>query len=57
MDAPETSAAIPRVELKLDFAGLLGSTQVFGAGCDSRLQAELIDANCNKIGTESCDRA
>ena len=39
-------------ELKLDFTGLLGSTQVFAGGSDARVGAELIDANCNKIGTE-----
>ena len=41
-------------ELKLDLTGLLGSTQVFGAGNDPQLQAEMIDANCNKIGEVTC---
>ncbi len=43
-----------KTELKLDFTGLLGSGQVFAAGDDLRLQAEMIDANCNKIGGEGC---
>ena len=50
MDAKTTSA--DRLELELDLSGLLGSGQVFSAGNDPQLQAELIDANCNKIGTE-----
>ena len=57
MDPSKTSADIAagEGELNLDFTGLLGSTQVFAAGSDSRAAAELIDANCNKIGTEgSC---
>ncbi len=41
-------------EVKLDLSGLLGSGQVFAAGDDPRLQAELIDANCNKMGAEGC---
>ena len=41
-------------ELNLDLTGLLGSTQVFAAGNDPKLQAELIDANCNKIGEVTC---
>ena len=45
-------AAGSQTELKLDFTGLLGSTQVFAAGSDAPVGAELIDANCNKIGTE-----
>ena len=56
MDASKTSADIMASQTgpKLDFAGLLGSNQVFAAGSDPRLQAEMIDANCNKIGGESC---
>ena len=42
------------VALKLDLTSLLGSSQVFAAGNDPRLQAELIDANCNKIGEVTC---
>ena len=53
--ATKTSAAISQAELQLDFTGLLGSGLVFAAGDDPRLQAEMIDANCNKIGSgESC---
>ena len=54
MDASKTSADIAarQTEPKLDFTGLLGSNQVFAAGSDPRVGAELIDANCNKIGTE-----
>ena len=52
-DANRTSAdAAYQTGLKLDFTGLLGSSQVFAAGDDPRLQAQLVDANCNKIGTE-----
>ncbi len=48
-------AAGSETEPKLDFSGLLGSNQVFAAGNDPQLQAEMIDANCNKIGNgESC---
>ena len=54
-DANRTSAdAAYQTELKLDFTGLLGSSQVFAAGDDPRLQAQLVDANCNKIGGETC---
>ena len=48
------SKATADVELKLDLAGLLGSTQVFAAGGDVQLQAEMIDAHCNKLGSEGC---
>ena len=57
MDASKTPADIAAAltETKLDFSGLLGSNQVFAAGNDPRLQAEMIDAHCNKIGNgESC---
>ena len=56
-DRTSADKAATDVELKLDLTSLLGSSQVFAAGNNPRLQAELIDANCNKIGTESCDRA
>jgi len=39
-------------ELKLDLTGLLGADRVFDAAADPSRQAELIDANCNKIGSE-----
>ncbi len=54
MSISTIDAATPDTELKLDLTGLLGSTQVFAAGNDSQLQAELIDANCNKIGEVTC---
>ncbi len=50
MDANRTSPQTE--ELELDLTGLLGSGQAFAAGTDAVLQAELIEANCNKIGTE-----
>ncbi len=46
-EAPEAQA-----EVKLDLAGLLGAGQVFVAGGDPQSQAELIDANGNKVGLE-----
>ena len=54
MDTSGTAAEAggSETELKLDLTGLLGSNQVFAAGSDPRVGAELIDANCNKIGTE-----
>ena len=52
MSISTIDAATPDTELKLDFTGLLGSTQVFAAGSDAQVGAGLIDANCNKIGTE-----
>ena len=54
MDAGQTPADIAAAltETKFDFSGLLGSNQVFAAGNDPRVGAELIDANCNKICTE-----
>ena len=52
MDICKTFAEAAETELKLDLSGLLGSDQVFAADGDPRLQAELIDANCNKIGLE-----
>ena len=47
--------ATGEAEMDLDVTGLLGSSQVFGAGVDPALRAEMIDANCNKIGTEGCE--
>ncbi len=56
MDVSNRSAEHVGAEigLKLDFTGLLGATQVFAAGNDPQMQAELIDANCNKIGEVTC---
>ena len=45
---------VSQSELRLDLDGLLGFRQVFAAGDDAALQAELIDANCNKMGVEGC---
>ena len=56
-DRTSADEAATDVELKLDLASLLGSSQVFAAGNDPRLQAELIDANCNKIGEVTCAAA
>ena len=52
MDVSKASSEGAETKLKLDLTGLLGSGQVFAADGDPRLQAELIDANCNKIGLE-----
>ena len=56
MGDPKTSSetAAPGAEYQLDLEGLLGFRQVFAAGDDPALQAELIDANCNKMGAEGC---
>ena len=50
MASSENQGAAP----KLDLTGLLGADQVFDAAGDLHKQAELIDANCNKVGTEGC---
>ena len=55
MSISTIDAATPDTELKLDLTGLLGSRQVFAAGDNPPLQAELIDANCNKIGEVACE--
>ena len=52
MDTLKTASNGAVDEIKLDLSGLLGSDQVFAAGGDPALQAELIDANCNKVGLE-----
>lgn len=41
-------------DLTIDVSDLLGVNQAFLADADPELQAELIDAHCNKIGTECC---
>ena len=53
MDDRKTSSEIPRLGPKLDLTGLLGADRVFDAAGDQLRQAELIDANCNKIGGET----
>lgn len=37
---------------EIDFSDLLGVNQAFTAVPDAAAQAALIDAHCNKIGTE-----
>ncbi len=54
MDFRKTSSEGQDSGLKLDLTGLLGAGQVFDAAGDLLRQAELIDANCNKIGGEGC---
>ncbi len=55
MDREKTSSENQAIGLKLDFNSLLGAHQVFDAAGDTLKQAQLIDANCNKIGLgESC---
>ena len=49
----ETSST-DSVEMTLDLTDLLGAGQVFDPAADAETQAELIDAHCNKIGSESC---
>lgn len=44
-------------EVTLDLTGLLGAGLVFDAAGDQARQAELIDANCTKIGAETSVRA
>ena len=38
----------------LDFSDLLGAGQAFPADPNTPASDALIDAHCNKIGTESC---
>ncbi len=52
MDVSKISPEAAETELKLDLTDLLGSGQVFAAGGDPKLQALMIDANCNKMGVE-----
>ncbi len=53
-DRTPADKAARDIELKLDFTSLLGSTQVFAAGGDVQLRAAMIDAHCNKLGSEGC---
>ncbi|ATQ68817.1 MULTISPECIES: hypothetical protein [Methylosinus] len=50
----KTEATSTRAGVKIDVSDLLGVNQAFLPEYDEALQAELIDANCNKIGTECC---
>jgi hypothetical protein len=54
MDSKKTTSDSQSVGPKLDLTGLLGANQVFDAAGDPLKQAELIDANCNKVGAEGC---
>ena len=54
MDRRKTSSENQIAAPKLDLTGLLGADQVFDPAGDPLKQAELIDANCNKIGSEGC---
>ena len=47
LDADETAETI-------DFSDLLGAGQAFPAHADLCTRNALIDAHCNKIGTEVC---
>lgn len=49
-----TEATKSKTELKIDVSDLLGVNQAFLPEHDAARQAELIDAYCNKIGTECC---
>jgi len=40
------------VQTNIDFSDLLGANQAFPANPDAGQQTALIDANCNKIGSE-----
>lgn len=50
----KTEATSNQAGVKIDVSDLLGVNQAFLPEYDAALQAELIDANCNKIGTECC---
>jgi hypothetical protein len=50
----ESTNADPSADLTIDVSDLLGVNQAFLADADPELQAALIDAHCNKIGTECC---
>lgn len=54
MDTADTATEATGTDLKIDFSDLLGVNQAFLPEHDAARQAELIDANCNKIGSESC---
>ncbi len=54
MDDRKTSSENRDSGLRLDLTGLLGTDQVFDAAGDALKQAQLIDANCNKVGGEGC---
>ncbi|HEY5409953.1 MAG TPA: hypothetical protein VIJ94_04420 [Caulobacteraceae bacterium] len=53
MDNRKSSSEHQEAGLELDLTGLLGADRVFDAAGDALKQAELIDANCNKIGGET----
>lgn len=47
LDARETAETV-------DVSDLLGAGQAFPAHADASARDTLIDAHCNKIGTEAC---
>jgi hypothetical protein len=47
-----TSASVKEALTDIDFSDLLGANQAFPAIPDAARQTELIDAHCNKIGSE-----
>ncbi|MEN9728606.1 MAG: hypothetical protein RL434_2972 [Pseudomonadota bacterium] len=46
------SASVKEALTDIDFSDLLGANQAFPAIPDAARQTELIDAHCNKIGSE-----
>jgi len=50
-EMPEISSD-EEAQTKIDFSDLLGANQAFPASPDASQQTALIDANCNKIGSE-----
>jgi len=52
--ADENLPATVNPDDSIDFSDLLGAGQAFPVCADSSAQGALIDAHCNKIGTESC---
>ncbi|MEN9728605.1 MAG: hypothetical protein RL434_2971 [Pseudomonadota bacterium] len=47
------SPSAEEVRTDIDFSDLLGVNQAFPAIPDAARQTELIDAHCNKIGSEA----
>jgi hypothetical protein len=53
-NADAESEAAPSVQVTIDVSDLLGANQAFLPEYDAKKQSELIDAYCNKIGSECC---
>ena len=51
MEKSSSAGAVPS-DLRVDVSDLLGANQAFLPDGDPALQADLIDAYCNKIGAE-----